>query len=84
MRTIEIREMVRSAVKESWPALRERHPRLAEVLEESAVADAAARSLADDPEYLQVMAEAAAVGLAGDVVADLVRKFVEVFLRRLI
>lgn len=84
MKTIAMRELVQQAVRDSWPALAARHPRLAEVLEESVVVDAAIKQLADDTEYQKAMAEAAAVGLAAEVAGDLVRRFVEQFLRRMI
>ena len=83
MKTIAIKDLVQQAVKDAWPALRERHPHLAEVLEESAVVDAAVQSLADDPAYQQAMSEAAAAGVVAEVAGDLVRRFVQAFLRRL-
>ncbi len=81
--TIDVRELVRRAVADEWPAFAERHPRLAAVLDEPVVVDQALQCLADDPEYKDAMARAAAAGLAAEAVGEFVRKCVGRWIRQL-
>ena len=80
---INLKHEVARAVRTEWPAFAAEHPRLAAVLDEQLVADAAARCIADDPEYRQAMATAAAVGAGAAVVSDVVGRLVSRWLRAL-
>jgi hypothetical protein len=84
MRSINVQEEVRRAVRDEWPRLVEQHPRLAAVLDETLVTEAATESIADDPEYQEAMNTAAAVGAGAEVVAGIVHRLVGKWLRQLI
>jgi hypothetical protein len=80
---INLKYEVTRAVRREWRAFAAEHPRLAAVLDETVVADAAARCIADDPEYREAMATAAAVGAGAAVVSDVVARLVARWLRAL-
>ena len=81
---IEMREEVRRALASEWPAFAANHPRLASALDETILVEPAMRSLADDPEYVEAMATANAVGAGAEVVADIAGRFVRLWLRQLV
>ncbi len=84
MGSIDVKDEVRRAVQSEWPGFAERHPRLAAVLDETLVVQQAVESIADDPEYVRAMERASAIGAGAEVVADVVRRFVGVWLKRLV
>ncbi|MGH7214219.1 MAG: hypothetical protein ACREIT_05600 [Tepidisphaeraceae bacterium] len=84
MNAIDLRAEVERAVRVSWPAFATEHPRLAEVLDEMLVVDAATASIADDAEYQETMAQALAMGLAGEAVGEIIVRFVGRWLKELL
>jgi hypothetical protein len=82
--SIDLKEEVRRALAAEWPAFAANHPRLAAALDETVLVPSAMQSLGDDPEYVEAMATAAAVGAGAEVVADVVARFVRGWLRRLV
>ena len=53
-------------------------------MDETILIDPAIQSLGDDPEYLEAMQTAFAVGAGAEVVADIVGRFVRQWLQRLV
>jgi hypothetical protein len=84
MASIDVQEEVRRAVRDEWPRFVDQHPRLAAVLDETLVTQAAIESIADDPEYQEAMTTAAAVGAGAEVVASVVQRLVGKWLRQLV
>lgn len=84
MNTLNVRPLVEQAVDQQWPAFAAAHPRLAAILHDDLLIASAVADLHDDPEYQQAMANAAAAGLAVDVLAEVVGKAVQRFLRTLL
>ena len=84
MKTMQLKDMVEQAIRQQWPAFAENHPHLATVLEEEVLVDAATASLADDPDYQHAMADAAALGLGIETLAEPVMKWVAGWLRKLV
>lgn len=84
MTTIDLKQHVRDAIHDEWPAFEKRHPYLASCLDQELLVASAARSLADDEEYQSAMNHSAAMGLVASTVAGIVRTFVADFLRRLV
>ena len=81
---INLKDEVRRALKTEWPAFAASHPKLAAVLDETILVDPAIQSLADDPEYVEAMQTATAVGAGGEIVADIILRHVRQWLRRLV
>ena len=84
MNAIDVKDQVRQAIQSEWPTFAANHPRLAAVLDETVLVEPAMQSLADDPEYLDAMATADAVGAGADVIAAVIQRLVSQFLRRLV
>ena len=84
MNAINLRDQVRQAIQSEWPTFAANHPKLAAVLDEMVLLEPAMQSLADDPEYLEAMATADAVGAGADVIAAVIQRLVSQFLRRLV
>ena len=84
MRTIDVKEQVRQAIRSEWPAFEAEHPRLAAVMDETLLLPAAVAALDEDEEFRAAMEQAAAIGAAGEVVASLVSRVVRQWLRQLI
>lgn len=82
--SIDLKDQVRRALQTEWPAFAARHPRLAAVMDESILVDPAIQSLGDDPEYVEAMQTAFAVGAGAEVVADILGRFVRQWLTRLV
>jgi hypothetical protein len=81
---INLKDEVRRALKTEWPTFAASHPKLAAVLDETILVDPAIQSLADDPDYLEAMQTASAVGAGGEIVADIILRHVRQWLRRLV
>ena len=84
MNVIDLKDQVRQAIQSEWPTFAANHPRLAAVLDETVLVEPAMQSLADDPEYLEAMATADAVGAGAQFLADTISRFVRQWLRTLI
>ncbi len=84
MASIDMKEEVRRAVRDEWPRFADRHPRLAAVLDETLVTEAAIDSIADDPEYQEAMNTAAALGAGAEVVASVIHRLVGKWLRQIV
>ena len=82
--TINLKEEVRRAIKTEWPTFAASHPKLAAVLDEQVFVQPAIESLADDPDYVEAMQTATAVGAGGEIVADIILRHVRQWLRRLV
>ncbi|MEA2709327.1 MAG: hypothetical protein QOF78_1928 [Phycisphaerales bacterium] len=82
--TINLKEEVRRALQTEWPAFAASHPKLAAVLDETVLVDPAIQSLADDPDYLEAMQTASAVGAGSEIIADIILRHVRQWLRRLV
>jgi hypothetical protein len=82
--TIDLKEEVRRAVRAEWPAFASSHPRLAAVVDETILIDGAMSALGEDSEYQSTMEQAAAAGIAAEVVGTFVQKVVSQWLRRLV
>ena len=84
MNRVELRNRVRSAVGVEWSTFAQRHPRLAAVLDEDLLVEAAVQSLADDPEFRTAMDQAAAVGMGAQVLGDVAQRYVREWLDKLL
>jgi hypothetical protein len=82
--TIDLKDEVRKAIAGEWPAFAATHPKLAAALDETVLLDPAMQSLAEDPEYVETMRAAIAVGAGAAVISDVISKFVRRWLRTLI
>ena len=84
MNWVELRNRIRSAVEVEWATFAERHPRLAAVLDEDLLVEAAVQSLADDPEFRAAMDQAAAVGMGAQVLGDVAQRYIREWLEKLL
>jgi hypothetical protein len=84
MNTIDVKEQVRRALATEWPGFAQRHPRLAEVLEEDLLIEQATAALAVDPAYQQAMSQAGALGTGVQAATDIILRFVSNWLQRLV
>ena len=84
MNTIDLKEQVRRALAQEWPAFASAHPRLAAALDETLLVEPAMQSLGDDPEFQAAMETASAVGAGADAVASVVTELVGKWLRALV
>jgi len=83
MNTIDLKTEVRRAIDRNWPAFQRDHPHLAGVIDESLVVASATQSLAEDPAYQEALRDAHLAGVAMEVGAELVERFVVRWLRGL-
>ena len=84
MTSIDLKEEVRRAVDGEWAGFAQRHPRLAEVVDQDLMVEAAVASIADDPDYQNAIAQAQSQGSFGGALMDLVREFVKHWLMQLV
>jgi len=84
MLTIQLKEEVRKVLASEWNEFAQRHPRLAEVIDQELLVEQAVSSLQSDLAYQQAMADASAAGIGAGALADLLRKLVTEWLRRLL
>jgi len=84
MTTDDLKRNVRAAIASEWQAFEATHPRLASVIDETMLIDAAVESLDDDQEFQETMADATAMGNAAQAMSDFVQKFVRQWLKALI
>ena len=84
MTRINLKEEVRRAIRSEWEGFAARHPRLAKVLDESLLVEEVCESLVRDAEYQAAMNDAVAAGLAVEAVGDLLRRFVQRWMREFV
>lgn len=84
MNRIDLKAEVAAAVRDEWPGFAHRHPRLAQVLDETLLIEQAVEALRDDPEYLEAMQTAATIGAGAEVVASVVRRLVGRLIRTML
>jgi len=65
-------------------SIAERHPRLAEVIDQALVVEQAANSIADDPDYQRALREAEGLEWSANVAVELVSGFVKDWLKKLL
>ncbi|WP_428940573.1 hypothetical protein [Fontivita pretiosa] len=83
MNSIDLKEQVRVAIRSEWSRFEQEHPHLAAAIDQEILIEQAARAIADDSEYQQTMAQAAAAGMIASGASDLIRRLVGRFLREL-
>lgn len=76
MNTIELKQVVRIAIKNGWEAFAADHPRLAAVMDEQLLVEQATQSIADDPEFQHALSQASVIGITADSVVQLAQRFV--------
>lgn len=84
MLSVSLREEVQKALGVEWKGFAERHPRLAEVIDQNLLFEQAAACIADDAQFQAAMAEAAGLAQAGSIIADAVKRFVGQWLGKLL
>lgn len=80
MNPMNLKEIVRDAIKSEWAAFAQEHPRLAEVIDETLLVSHLSQSLANDPEFQDAMRDAQVLGNVSQAI-DWVRHFVRNWLR---
>lgn len=84
MQQINLKDEVQKVLAIEWQAFAQRHPHLAEAIDQTVLAEQAAASIGDDPEYLKAMDVAAAAGDAGTAALNVIGPFVKNWLGRLL
>jgi hypothetical protein len=84
MLTINLKDEVQKALNVEWRAFAERHPRLAEALDQTVLVEQAVASIADDPAFRKAMEDASSAGVAATWLTDAVGRFVAEWLKGLI
>ncbi len=84
MNTIDVKEQVRQALAQEWPAFVSAHPHMAAAMDETLLIEPAMQSLADDPDYQSAMQTAAEVGSGAEVVGSIISKLVRNWLKQLV
>ncbi|HEX2973368.1 MAG TPA: hypothetical protein VHP11_13620 [Tepidisphaeraceae bacterium] len=79
-----LRDEVQKAVASEWKEFVERHPRLAEVIDQTLLVEQTTLSLVDDDEFHNALDAAAVAGATTQTLVELVRQFVQGWLKRLI
>ena len=82
MSSINLKDEVQKVIAAEWRAFAERHPRLAEVIDQSLLVEQAVACIADDPEYQRAIREAEQLDFAASAAIDLVRQLAGDFLKR--
>lgn len=83
MNTIDVKAHVRQAIDSSWDQFQRYHPHLANVIDRELLAEAAAQSLGDDPQFQDAMQRSSGLGIAASTLTDLIPQLVKRFLERL-
>jgi hypothetical protein len=84
MQQINLKDEVQKVLAIEWQSFAQRHPHLAEAIDQTVLAEQATANIGDDPEYLKAMDAAAAAGAAGNAVLDVIGPFVKNCLGRLL
>lgn len=80
MIAINLRDEVLKAIDVHWPDFVREHPRLAEAIDRTVLAEQAVACIADSEEFRRAIADADAAGAAAAVLAGLVEKLTGRFL----
>jgi hypothetical protein len=83
MSSINLKDEVQKVMAVEWRGFAKRHPRLAEVIDQSLLVQQAAASIADDPDYQRALREAEGMEWSAGVAMELVRGFVIDWLKKL-
>ena len=84
MNSGDLKRTVQAAVASEWEGFVCAHPRLASVIDESLVVDAAVEGLSEDVEYQETMADAVAMGTAAVTMSEFVSRWVRKWMKRLV
>jgi len=84
MSSINLKDEVQKVLAGEWRGFAQRHPRLAEVIDQSLLVEQAAASIADDPDYQRALREAEGMEWSADVALELVSGFVKDWLKKLL
>jgi hypothetical protein len=84
MSSINLKDEVQRILAVEWRGFAERHPRLAEVIDQSLLVEQATASIADDPDYQRALREAEGMEWSANVAMELVGGFVKDWLKRLL
>jgi hypothetical protein len=80
----DLRREIRRALRTVWPAFATAHPRLAMLMDDDLVLDAAVERFGDDADYQDALADAAARRVADWEMAKLIRRLTKCWLQTLI
>jgi len=84
MSSINLKDEVQKVLAAEWKGFAQRHPRLAEVIDQSLLVEQAAGSIADDPDYQRALREAEGMEWSANVAVELVSGFVKDWLKKLL
>jgi hypothetical protein len=84
MSSINLKDEVQKILAIEWRSFAERHPRLAEVIDQSLLVQQATASIADDPDYQRALREADGMEWSANVAIELIRGFVLDWLKKLL
>ena len=84
MTHIDLRPLVLQAISTNWQVFAQRHPHLAEVVDQALLAEQATDLLAADPDYQAALARADAAGWGAEQVVPVVTRFVRQWLGALL
>jgi len=84
MSSINLKDEVQKVMAVEWRGFAQRHPRLAEVIDQSLLVEQATASIADDPDYQRALREAEGMEWSASVAMELVRGFVTDWLKKLL
>ena len=84
MSSINLKDEVQRVLAGEWRGFAQRHPRLAEVIDQSLLVEQATASIADDPDYQRALREAEGMEWSADVALELVSGFVKDWLKKLL
>ena len=84
MTTNDLRNEIRRALRTVWPAFATAHPRLAMLMDDDLVLDAAVERFGDDPDYQDALADASARRVGDREMARLIRGLTKRWLQTLI
>jgi hypothetical protein len=80
MCTIHLKEQIRQSLHSQMSTFSKDHPKIAAVVNEELLIDAAAKEIAEDPAYLRTMIAAKSAAHEAEEVLDLVQRLVTRFL----
>ena len=84
MSTINLRDQVQKALNVEWAGFAQRHPRLAEALDQPLLVEQAVADLSVDAEFQAAMSQAAGAGVMAQTLDDLIGRYVRQFLAELL
>lgn len=83
MRSVDLKEQIRQVLNVEWAGFAERHPRLAEAIDQQLLIEQCQQRLWEDPQYAEAMAQVQTHGLAIGALQDVLRDVVRGLLRAL-